>query len=79
LNGNPISVAGFKGKVVLVDFWATSCGPCRDELPNVIATYKKHHADGFEVIGVSLDSDRNKLEAFLRQEDGMTWPQFFDG
>lgn len=79
LDGKPISVAGFKGKVVLVDFWATWCGPCRAELPNVIATYKKYHAQGFEIIGVSLDSDRDKLAAFLKEQDGMTWPQFFDG
>ncbi|MEJ0089061.1 MAG: TlpA disulfide reductase family protein [Limisphaerales bacterium] len=79
LNGAPISVAGLKGKVVLVDFWATWCGPCREELPNVIATYKKHHTDGFEIIGVSLDSDRDKLDTFLKKEDGMTWPQFYDG
>jgi thiol-disulfide isomerase/thioredoxin len=79
LDGKPLSVAALKGKVVLVDFWATWCGPCRAELPNVIATYQKHHAEGFEIIGVSLDEDRDKLTSFLKQQSGMTWPQFFDG
>jgi len=57
-------------------FGRRGAAPCRAELPNVIATYKKHHADGFEIIGVSLDSERDKLDAFLKKEEGMTWPQF---
>jgi thiol-disulfide isomerase/thioredoxin len=79
LNGKPLSVGSLKGKVVLVDFWATWCGPCRAELPHVIATYEKHHKDGFEIIGVSLDSERDKVDAFLKQQSGMAWPQFYDG
>jgi thiol-disulfide isomerase/thioredoxin len=78
LDGQPLSLARFKGRVVLVDFWATWCGPCMGEMPNVIATYKKYHAQGFEILGVSLDQDKNQLVSVLKSQ-GMTWPQFFDG
>ena len=78
LAGQPLSIASRKGKVVLLDFWATWCGPCRIELPNVIEIYKKHHADGFEIIGISLDEDKARLESFIKDK-GMTWPQYFDG
>jgi thiol-disulfide isomerase/thioredoxin len=76
--GKPLSVADHKGKVVLIDFWATWCPPCRGEIPNVVATYKKHHDQGFDIIGVSLDQDREKLLGYTSQNE-MTWPQFFDG
>lgn len=78
LTGKPLSIASYKGKVVLIDFWATWCGPCREELPNVIGIYKKNHGQGFEIIGVSLDSDRDRLESFIKAKD-MTWAQYFDG
>jgi thiol-disulfide isomerase/thioredoxin len=66
-----------KGKVILVDFWATWCGPCLAELPNVKKNYEKYHDKGFDVVGISLDTDRKKLESFL-EEEGTKWAQLFE-
>jgi peroxiredoxin len=70
----------YKGKVVLVDFWATWCGPCRVEMPNVVSAYKKYHAQGFDVLGISLDRENSgdKLAKFAKDND-MPWPQVYDG
>ncbi len=76
--GKPLSIANYKGKVVLLDFWATWCGPCVHELPNVIKTYEAHHPKGFEIIGISLDKDQDKLASFTKEKN-MTWVQYFDG
>jgi thiol-disulfide isomerase/thioredoxin len=79
LTGKPLSIAAHKGKVLLIDFWATWCPGCVMEVPGIIATFQKHHAEGFDVISVSLDDDRDELQKFLKLQTGMTWPQFFDG
>jgi peroxiredoxin len=78
VTGKSLSIASDKGRVVLIDFWATWCPPCRAELPSVLATYRKYHDQGFEIIGVSLDQDQAKLTNFTKSMN-MTWPQFFDG
>lgn len=78
LNGKPISTTAFKGKVVLIDFWATWCPPCLIEMPNVIATYQKYHGPDFEIIGISSDDDRDALVKFLAKHSEMGWPQYFD-
>ena len=78
LDGKAISLADYKGKVVLLDFWATWCGPCVGELPNVKANYDKYKAQGFEIVGISLDEDEEALRSFVKAKD-MTWPQIFDG
>ncbi|MGA2541583.1 MAG: TlpA disulfide reductase family protein [Verrucomicrobiota bacterium] len=80
LDGKPMSVAAYKGKVVMIDFWATWCGPCVGEVPNVAAVYQKYHDKGFEIIGVSLDrdGDKDKLISFTKDHN-MPWRQYFDG
>ncbi|UCH82680.1 MAG: redoxin domain-containing protein, partial [Candidatus Latescibacterota bacterium] len=78
LDGKRISLDDYKGKVVLLDFWATWCVPCKVEMPNVIKIHNKFHEKGFEIIGISLDSDKNALERYIATNK-MSWPQYFDG
>jgi thiol-disulfide isomerase/thioredoxin len=78
VDGREVNVAKMKGKVVLLDFWATWCPPCVGEVPDVLATYDKLHPKGFEIVGVSLDKDKTSLTQFVADHK-MGWPQFFDG
>ena len=78
LNGNDLSLEKYRGKVVLLDFWAVWCGPCIAEMPNVKQVYEKYKDANFQIIGINLDESRDTLVGYLEKE-GITWPQFFDG
>ncbi len=79
LDGQTFDLASYRGKVVMVDFWATWCGPCVAELPNVKKVYEKHHDRGLEIVGVSFDYERDTLTKFVKTK-AVPWPQiFFEG
>lgn len=77
VNGKPFSLSSLRGKYVLVDFWASWCGPCREENPNVVAAYKKFSNKNFTILGVSLDKEKS---AWLKaiKDDGLTWNHISD-
>ena len=78
LRGKKLTLDQYKGKVVLLDFWATWCGPCKVEMPNVVRTYKKYNPKGFDIVGISLDQNKTSMENYVKSA-GMEWRHHFDG
>lgn len=79
MDGKPRKLSEWigKGNYVMIDFWASWCGPCRQEMPNVVENYKKYHAKGFEIIGISFDRKAEDWKASVKKM-GMDWPQLSD-
>ncbi len=81
MDGKTVKFPGdYKGKIVMLDFWATWCGPCMGEVPGLVEVYNKFHGAGFDVLGISLDQkdSADKVKS-VTGEHGMTWPQVYDG
>lgn len=78
ITGEKLSPAKFKGKVLLIDFWATWCGPCKVDMPHVKRVYDKYNKKGFEIVGISLDRSRQALDSYITN-NSIAWPQYFDG
>ena len=76
-DGREVDLSKMKGKVVLVDFWATWCGACIQELANVKGAYDRLHDKGFEIVGISFDNKKEALDYVLKK-DKLEWPQYFD-
>jgi peroxiredoxin len=77
LEGTQINLSEYRGKVVLLDFWATWCPGCVIQMPHLKSLYDKYHGDGFEIIGISADTDLQVLKEYVRRA-GIQWPQILD-
>jgi peroxiredoxin len=77
VNGNPVSLSQFKGKYVLVDFWASWCQPCRIDNPNVVRAFNEFKDKNFTILGVSLDQNKDAWQKAI-QKDGLTWTHVSD-
>jgi thiol-disulfide isomerase/thioredoxin len=75
--GKPVSLVAFKGQYVLLDFWASWCGPCRAENPNVVKAYQQYHPKGFAILGISLDDSKDRWLAAVKK-DQLSWTQVSD-
>ena len=78
VDGSDINIEAFRGKIVLVDFWATWCAPCMGEAEHMVAVNAKYAPKGLQFLGISLDVDQQKMLK-IAKEKGFTWPQYYDG
>src|SRR5215469_11424658 len=77
-NAGMIKSEQLKGKLVVLDFWATWCGPCMQEVPHIVQLNQEYGPKGLQIIGISLDQDHSQMLQVSKQK-GMTWPEYFDG
>lgn len=77
-DGKELSLRNLRGKVVLLDFWASWCGPCRVEMPAVKRVWQKYGGDKFVIVGINMDRTKEAFESYVKSE-GLTWPQYYDG
>ena len=76
--GEELALEKLRGKIVLLDFWASWCGPCRVDIPEVKKIWRRHGRDQFMIIGINLDSNRQLFDAYMKEE-AISWPQYYDG